>query len=86
MSRQRFTKWERELKKACKRVVEDEFYLVGTFQKNNPHNILRICLPDYSVIRVNLPSTPLNEGAALTVLGKQIRRTIMHNLERRGLT
>jgi len=77
-------KFEQDLEATCI-AVSGELGLVGTFEKSSPHNHFRVCLPDLSVVKITLPATPRSNVACLLSVQARIRRSIITNLESRGL-
>ena len=78
------SKFERLMETECQ-AVASELGIVGEFQLNNPHNVFRLVLPDQSVIKVSLPTTPRSKWVAQRTVKKRIRRVIMDALRQRGV-
>lgn len=77
-------KFERDLENVCQKTA-DELGLVGELEIGNPHNSFRVVLPDLSVVKVSLSSTPRNPSHYLRHVRSIIRDQIQENLKQRGI-
>lgn len=77
-------KFERELEAAC-HLVADELFLVGEFEVNNPHNYFRVILPDLSVVKCSLASTPKSPSQYLRRVPNALKRQLKEHLRQRGI-
>lgn len=80
----KLSKYERRLRLAAESAAE-ELGLIGVFEKDSPHHKVRICLPDGSVIKIALATTPRCEDATIDKVATKIRNAIMENLKQRGI-
>ncbi len=77
-------KFERELEAECQKVAT-ALGLVGEFEVNNPHNNFRVVLPDHSVVKISLASTPRVPDMYLRRVGAVIKARLLEHLKQRGI-
>lgn len=80
----RLSKFERRLRLAAESAAA-ELGLVGVFEKSQPHHKLRVVLPDDSIIKLSLATTPRCDDTTLQNVTKKLRSAIMENLRQRGI-